>query len=84
MTTAKNDVLVRYNNFLAVRGTPPIPIRREDPTNMWSLTNLKIARKSHPHHSMTSVFLFFVEQGGKYYTKVRLLIHQSYGLCTVR
>ena len=37
MTTAKNEVLVRYNNFLAVRGTPPIPIRREDPkdpTNM--------------------------------------------------
>ena len=76
MTTAKKTFLVRYNiNFWLMGGvegvSPPISTIRENPANMWRLINFKRARKSHPHHNMTSVFLTFVEQGGN-------ITHRSY------
>ena len=51
---------LRYNNFLAVRGHSSHPHQKGRPQrphqHVWSFINLKIARKSHPHHSMTSAF----------------------------
>ena len=38
-------------------GTPPIPPVRKLCQHVWSLINFKWARKSHPHHNMTSLFI---------------------------